>query len=115
MIMKGGAAQQGLHEGDIIESIDGHVMARGAGVDHCSSYIRGAAGSYIEVGSIAMLYTVNMSFPFKCVLIYRVVSVRRSGLSVSQQILDWISLSQSNQQHLRFSKNSSSSISEFAD
>lgn len=51
VIVKGGAAQKGgLNEGDMIESIDGHIVARGAGVEHCSHYIRGASGSYVELG-----------------------------------------------------------------
>lgn len=50
VIVNGGAAQlSDIREGDLLESINGQQLGQGATVEACSEYIRGPAGSYVQV------------------------------------------------------------------
>lgn len=54
VVVNGGAAQRsGIMEGDVIESIDGQPLGLVSNVESCSEYIRGPAGSYIQVHTSA--------------------------------------------------------------
>ena len=50
VIVNGGAAQfSDIREGDVLESINGQQLGQGVTVEACSEYIRGPAGSYVQV------------------------------------------------------------------
>ena len=59
-IINGGAAQRSdIREGDVIEIINGQRLEQRSSVEACSGFIRGPAGSYIEVHSCPKLLVLG--------------------------------------------------------